>query len=250
MIIKNTKSFIEFCKEIGIVDIIGKEPSIKFIEKEKIKKSNLFNEKVEKNKIILKNLKKKSKKEKLEELKLKINDLCCSLKDTAMNLVLSDGNINSKIMFIGGTPRTEEDRTGIPFVGESGKLLHNMLFHVGLTKLNCYFSNLVFWRPPGNRQPNDEEIQACLPLTKEHIKIIEPEIIILVGGLAANKILNINDSITKIRGKEFMYSNEDREIKTFVVFHPEFLIENITQKKKMWLDLTEVKKATRKIKYE
>ena len=84
----------------------------------------------------------------------------------------------------------------------------------------------------------------------EHIEIIKPEIIILVGGLAANKILNITDSITKIRGKEFMYSNEDRKIKTFVVFHPEFLIENITQKKKMWLDLTEVKKATRKIKYE
>ena len=259
MMIKNTKSFIEFCKEIGIIDIIGKEPSVKFIEKEpsikfiekkKIKKSNFSNEKIEKNEKILKNLEKTNKKQKLEELRLKISNLCCNLKDTATNLVLSDGNINSKIMFIGGAPRTEEDRTGIPFVGEGGKLLHNMLFHVGLTKLNCYFSNLIFWRPPGNRQPNNEEIQACLPLTKEHIEIIRPEIIILVGGLAANKILNMNDSITKIRGKEFMYSNKDRKIKTFVVFHPEFLIENITQKKKMWLDLTEIKKATRKIKYE
>ena len=250
MMIKNTKSFIEFCKEIGIIDIIGKEPSVKFIEKEKINKSNLSNEKIEKNEKILKNLKKTNKKEKLEELRLKINNLCCNLRDTATSLVLSDGNINSKIMFIGGAPRTEEDRTGIPFVGEGGKLLHNMLFHVGLTKLNCYFSNLIFWRPPGNRQPNDEEVQACLPLTKEHIEIIKPEIIILVGGLAANKILNITDSITKIRGKEFVYSNKDRKIKTFVVFHPEFLIENTTQKKKMWLDLTEIKNATRKINYE
>ena len=250
MIIKNTKSFIEFCKEIGINDIIGKEPSVKFIEKERINKLNFSTEKVEKNEKVLKNLQKTCKKKKLEHLRLKINDLCCNLKDTATNLVLSDGNINSKIMFIGGAPRTEEDRTGIPFAGESGKLFHNMLFHVGLTKLNCYFSNLIFWRPPGNRQPNDEEIQACLPLTKEHIEIIEPEIIILVGGLAAKKILNITDSITKIRGKEFLYSNKNRKIKTFVVFHPEFLIENITQKKKMWLDLTEVKKSTRKIKYE
>ena len=235
MMIKNTKSFIEFCKEIGIIDIIGKEPSVKFIEKEKIKKSNFSNEKIEKNEKILKNLTKTNKKKKLEELRLKINNLCCNLRDTATSLVLSDGNINSKIMFIGGAPRTEEDRTGIPFVGEGGKLLHNMLFHVGLTKLNCYFSNLIFWRPPGNRQPNDEEVQACLPLTKEHIEIIKPEIIILVGGLAANKILNITDSITKIRGKEFVYSNKDRKIKTFVVFHPEFLIENTTQKKKCGL---------------
>ena len=235
MMIKNTKSFIEFCKDIGIIDIIGKEPSFKFVEEEKIKKSGFSNEKA-------------TKKDKLEKLRLKINDLCCNLKDTATNLVFSDGNINAKIMFVGGAPGTEEDRTGIPFAGESGQFLYDMLFHVGLTKHNCYFSNLIFWRPPGNRQPNDEEIQACLPQTKKHIEIIEPEIIILVGGLAAKKLLNITDSITKIRGKKFLYSYKDRKIKTFVIFHPEFLIKNTIQKKKMWLDITEIRKEIRKIK--
>ena len=150
-------------------------------------------------------------------------------------------------MVIGGVPGTEEDRLGIPFVGETGKLLYDMLFHIGLTKLNCYFSNLIFWRPPGNRLPNSEEIEACLPYTKDHIEIIQPEIIVIVGGFAAKNLLNTNDSITKITGKKFVYSHKNSKINTFVIFQPEFLIRNNYQKKRMWLDLTEIKKEIRKI---
>ncbi|MDC3091087.1 uracil-DNA glycosylase [Rickettsiales bacterium] len=258
MIIKNTKSFMDFCNQIGINDLINKTPTVKFKEisegigkfrenESLIKKNNTDFENQEqkvKEKII-----ESEKEKKLEILKKKINRQALSIKETATNFVFSDGNINSKIMFISDAPGSEEDRCGIPFSGKEGKLLSLMLSYIGLNKKNCYFSNLIFWRPPGNRVPSKEEIKICLPFTKEHIDIIQPELIVLVGGIASNSILNCNEGVTKLRGREFFYKTKEKRIKTHVIFHPSFLINNPIEKKRTWFDLTTISEIIKNEKH-
>ena len=133
--------------------------------------------------------------------------------------------------------------------GEDGKLLSLMLSYIGLNKNNCYFSNLVFWRPPGNRVPNKEEIKICLPFTREHIKIIQPKLLVLVGGIAANSILNFSESVTKLRGREFSYQIKEKKIKVHIIYHPSFLINSPIEKKRTWFDLTEISKIIENEKY-
>ena len=254
MIIKNTKSFMDFCNQVGIHDLINKSPTTKFKEIDKLKLDkaitrnnykDLGGEKHE----IEKNIVEPGKKEKLETLKKRINQQTLSIKETATNFVFSDGNIDSNVMLIGDAPGSEEDRSGIPFSGEDGKLLSLMLSYIGLNKNNCYFSNLVFWRPPGNRVPNKEEIKICLPFTREHIKIIQPKLIILVGGIAANSILNFSESVTKLRGREFSYQIKEKKIKAHIIYHPSFLINSPIEKKRTWFDLTEISKIIENEKY-
>ena len=106
-------------------------------------------------------------------------------------------------MVIGEAPGAEEDKIGKPFVGEAGKLLDKMFSYIFLNReKNFYLTNIVFWRPPGNRIPNNQEIEICLPFVKEHIKIINPQLLILLGNIATRSLLQINEGITKIRGKK------------------------------------------------
>ena len=121
----------------------------------------------------------------INNLKSLILNLDCSLKDVATNLVLYDGNYDANIMFIGEAPGANEDIIGKPFVGDAGKLLDKMLSFINLSRDNIYITNMVFWRPPGNRTPNDTEISVCLPYTKKHIKIIKPKLLVFVGSIAA-----------------------------------------------------------------
>ena len=106
-------------------------------------------------------------------------------------MVFSDGNPRANIMFIGEAPGEIEDKTGKPFKGEAGKLLDKMLHAIQLNRENVYLTNIIFWRPPGNRKPTEEEISVCLPFVKKHINLINPKILVLVGATAASAILNI-----------------------------------------------------------
>ena len=155
MNIKNIKSFIEFYKFLGITDCISpvqrNKMKLRVDSKKNIKK---MKESKKTEKII------ESKLAAINNLKSLIFDLDCSLKDVATNLVLYDGNYDANIMFIGEAPGANEDIDGKPFVGEAGKLLDKMLSFINLSRNNIYITNMVFWRPPGNRTPNEKEISV------------------------------------------------------------------------------------------
>ena len=169
----------------------------------------------------------------------------CDLKKSAINTVFSDGNPEADIMFIGEAPGASEDEQGIPFCGQSGKLLDNIIAAIGLNRLkNAYITNTVFWRPPANRKPTPEEIAICRPFVKKHIALIEPKLIIMVGSTAVESLMEMNQPITKLRGEYFEYTNEymnGRTIRTTVIFHPSYLLRQPSHKKTMWFDLLKIK---------
>ena len=179
----------------------------------------------------------------LEDLKkLIILDCDCALKKTAKKLVFSDGNPQSKIMFIGEAPGEVEDKTGLPFKGEAGKLLDKMLNAIELSRKNVYLTNIIFWRPPGNRKPTVEEINVCLPFVKKHIDLIKPKILVLVGAIAAGAVLNAQSGITQIRGKwKNIGTKNAKNIKTIAIFHPAFLLRQPSRKREAWEDLKKIK---------
>ncbi|MCW9032951.1 MAG: uracil-DNA glycosylase [Rhodospirillales bacterium] len=168
----------------------------------------------------------------------------CPLKTTATNTVFADGNPEARIMFIGEAPGADEDREGLPFVGVSGKLLDKMLASIGLDRQkNAYISNIVFWRPPGNRNPTSTEISACLPFVERHIELVDPEILVLLGGPSAKTMLGRAEGITKLRGKWFEYETPkmSRPVPTRALFHPAYLLRSPGQKQLAWRDLLEIK---------
>ena len=179
----------------------------------------------------------------LEDLKKLIILNCdCPLKKTAKNIVFSDGNSRANIMFIGEAPGEIEDKTGKPFKGEAGKLLDKMLNAIQLNRENVYLTNIIFWRPPGNRKPTEEEISACLPFVKKHINLINPKILVLVGATAASAILNIKTGITQIRGKWKNIETKDiKSLKSIAIFHPAFLLRQPSRKREAWEDLKKIK---------
>ena len=179
----------------------------------------------------------------LEDLKKLIILNCnCPLKKTAKNIVFSDGNPRANIMFIGEAPGEIEDKTGKPFKGEAGKLLDKMLHAIQLNRENVYLTNIIFWRPPGNRKPTEEEISACLPFVKKHINLINPKILVLVGATAASAILNIQTGITQIRGKWKNIETQDiKNLKSIAIFHPAFLLRQPSRKREAWEDLKKIK---------
>ncbi len=236
MKVKNIKSFIDFYQSMGVTMSINKE---KRIDKKEI---NLT--KIQKN--ITENFNSSSPEcfnhEKLHNEVLNLN---CNLKDIATNVVLFDGNPKAEIMFIGEAPGAEEDKTGKPFVGQAGKLLDEMISYIGLSRIkNIYITNVVFWRPPGNRTPNSQEISACLPLTRKHIKLINPKVIILMGNVAAKSLLSTNEGISKVREKNLKYLDEQANLSIPVkaIFHPAYLLRNPIEKKKVWQDLKNLHK--------
>ena len=180
----------------------------------------------------------------LEDLKKLITLNCdCPLKKTAKNIVFSDGNPRANIMFVGEAPGEVEDKTGKPFKGEAGKLLDKMLHAIQLNRENVYLTNIIFWRPPGNRKPTEEEISACLPFVKKHINLINPKILVLVGATAASAVLNIQTGITQIRGKWKNIETKDiKSLKSIAIFHPAFLLRQPSRKREAWEDLKKIKK--------
>ncbi|MDX1924035.1 MAG: uracil-DNA glycosylase family protein [Rickettsiaceae bacterium] len=181
----------------------------------------------------------------LEDLKKAILSFDgCALKKGATNTVFSDGNPSASIMLIGEAPGASEDEAGIPFCGESGKLLDNMLKSIGLVRDNdFYITNTIFWRPPANRAPTDEEIAICRPFVEKHIALIKPKLLILVGATAVNSLLGKHLQISKIRQEYYFYSNQylSEKIPTTALFHPAYLLRQPGQKKASWYDLLKIK---------
>lgn len=176
----------------------------------------------------------------------------CALRHTAMNLVFADGNPTSSVMFIGEAPGEDEDRQGKPFVGVSGQLLDRMLAGIGLDRTSIYISNVIFWRPPGNRSPTDAEIAACLPFVERHIALIKPKILVLLGGVAAKTMLRTKDGITRIRGRWVDYrpagSGEDAAIPCLPIYHPAYLLRQPAAKRQAWNDLLLLIKKVNEVK--
>lgn len=180
----------------------------------------------------------------LEQLKEIVENFeGCALKFNAKNTVFGAGNDKARVMIIGEAPGADEDRIGKPFVGRSGHLLEKMLNAIGLNREEVYITNVLPWRPPGNRTPTDGEVAVCLPFLKKQIELIKPQIILLLGGSAANALLDNNEPISKLRGRWLEYTSTDKsKIAALASFHPAFLLRNSAQKGKAWVDFLRVLK--------
>jgi len=167
----------------------------------------------------------------------------CPLKKTATNLVFTDGNPAAKILFVGEGPGADEDRQGLPFVGPSGQLLNRMLASIGLDRQSVLISNTVFWRPPGNRTPTTAEIAICMPFVERLIDVVDPDILIALGGAAAKTLLAQSQGIGRLRGKWFTYSSPrlPRPIDAMAMFHPAYLLRSPGQKREAWRDMLMLK---------
>ena len=173
----------------------------------------------------------------------------CSLKNSATNIVFSDGNPKAKIMIIGEAPGANEDEEGLPFVGRAGALLDKMLAAIDLDRKKVYISNIINFRPPDNRRPTDEEIKRYLPFITKHIEIINPKILILLGSTAMNALIGNEVVISKMRGKWIERKFGNCKTSVIITFHPAFLMRQPAQKKMAWIDLKMIreKKANLKI---
>jgi DNA polymerase len=167
----------------------------------------------------------------------------CSLRNTATQLAFADGNPQSRVMFVGEAPGYEEDISGCPFVGRSGKLLDQMLTAIGLDRTTAYIANVVPWRPPGNRTPTPQETSICLPFIRRQIELANPDILVCLGGPSAQTLLGIKEGITRSRGRWFPYDTGTREIRALPTFHPAFLLRSPLQKRLAWRDFLAIKKA-------
>lgn len=168
----------------------------------------------------------------------------CALKKTATNLVFSDGNSQAPVMLLGEAPGADEDRLGKPFVGLSGQLLDRMFAAIGWTRAqHLYISNMMYWRPPGNREPSPQEVAACLPFVEKHIALIQPKLLITVGGVATKNLLQKTEGIMKMRGRWHAYSNVylDQPIPVMAIYHPAYLLRSPGQKRYAWHDLLTLK---------
>jgi len=172
----------------------------------------------------------------------------CNLKNNSQNLVLGDGNINSPIMLIGEAPGVEEDKSGMPFKGEIGELLNKMLLAIEIKRKNIYCSYTINFRPPEDRKPTSIEIKRYSVFLKEHISIVNPKIVILMGSSAMEAITGINTKISSERGKwkEIIIKNKTYPI--MITFNPSYLIRFPENKKYSWEDLKKIKQKITEMK--
>lgn len=172
----------------------------------------------------------------------------CSLKGTAMNLVFGDGNPEADVMLIGEAPGAEEDRQGKPFVGASGQLLDRMMGSIGLTRETFYITNILPWRPPGNRQPSAAEVSACRPFVERHIQLVAPKLLVFVGGTSAKTLLDTNEGVMRLRGRWFDYrpGPDSAPVPATAIFHPAFLLRSPAQKRQAWKDLLGIRDKLQK----
>ena len=168
----------------------------------------------------------------------------CPLKRTARNTVFARGNREARIMVVGEAPGKEEDEQGQPFVGRSGQLLDRMFASIGLGADDLYISNILNWRPPGNRTPTQEEIAMCLPFIERHIALKAPDILVVAGGISAQSLMRTSTGITRLRGQWGEYALRDaageptgRTIPVLPVFHPSYLLRRPPEKRLAWQDM-------------
>lgn len=171
----------------------------------------------------------------------------CTLKRTAKNTVFADGLPNSPVMIVGEAPGADEDRLGKPFVGVSGQLMDRMMGAIGLDRAGgFYITNILFWRPPGNRTPTLAEQAMCLAFTRRHIELVRPKLLVLAGGVSAKSVLDTTEGIMRLRGKWTSYRLADgTEIPTMPTFHPAYLLRTPASKRQSWLDMLAIDKKLR-----
>jgi len=169
----------------------------------------------------------------------------CPLSATATNLVFADGNPSSGLMLIGEGPGAEEDRAGLPFVGASGQFLDRMLASIGLDRSAYYITNLIPWRPPGNRNPTDSEIVVCLPFLLRHIALVRPKRLLLLGALSTKALTGLPTGITRLRGRwlDLDIPGLTTKVPALPTLHPAYLLRNAGAKKDAWADLVALRRA-------
>jgi DNA polymerase len=169
----------------------------------------------------------------------------CPLAATATNLVFSDGNPDAGLMLIGEGPGAEEDRAGKPFVGPSGQFLDRMLASIGLDRTKLLITNLIPWRPPGNRNPTDTEVATCLPFLLRHVALVRPKRLVLLGALAAKAVLNETAGIRRLRGRWVPASiaGVEEPIPTLPMLHPAYLLRTPGAKREAWADMLTLRRT-------
>ncbi len=169
----------------------------------------------------------------------------CPLSATATNLVFGDGNPASGLMLIGEGPGAEEDRAGLPFVGASGQFLDRMLASIGLDRGLYYITNLIPWRPPGNRNPTDGEVVVCLPFLMRHIALVKPKRLVLLGNLSAQAVTGSKTGITRVRGRwqEVRVPGLAAPVPALPMLHPAYLLRNAAAKREAWADMVTLRRA-------
>jgi uracil-DNA glycosylase family 4 len=173
----------------------------------------------------------------------------CALKATAMNTVFADGSPDAEVMFLGEAPGADEDRLGKPFVGASGKLLDRMLEAIGLGREGVYISNVVFWRPPGNRTPTPVELAVCLPFVRRHIALKRPKLVILAGATAAQTVLGSELTIGRLRHKwhDLAVDGAGETAPAIATYHPSFLLRTPEKKRDAWMDFLRLRMKLREL---
>lgn len=211
----NSCRLMEWLREMGETDIWDEPMSIQAVQK-----SNVVT---------------------LQELRALMEQVDSPLKQCATNMVFGVGNEHANVLLLGEAPGAEEDKQGLPFVGQSGQLLDKMLAAIGLDRSMVYITNILPWRPPGNRTPTSEEIALFLPYVLKHISIISPKIVVCLGGTATKALLQKNDGIVRLRGR--WTKVEGISARVIATFHPAYLLRSPSQKREAWIDFLQIKSA-------
>jgi uracil-DNA glycosylase len=165
----------------------------------------------------------------------------CSLKATAKNLCFYRGAAQARLMLIGEAPGRDEDLQGKPFVGRAGQLLDKMLAAIGFGEEDAHITNIVYWRPPGNRTPTPQEAQVCRPFLERQVELVGPDVVVLLGGAAAKHILDISEGIMRIRGRFRDVMIGSQAARAIATLHPAYLLRTPAAKRLAWRDLLAVK---------
>jgi DNA polymerase len=167
----------------------------------------------------------------------------CGLKATAKNLCFYRGAPRARLMIVGEAPGREEDLEGKPFVGRAGQLLDKMLAAISLREEDVHITNVVYWRPPGNRTPTPQESQVCRPFLERQMELVAPDVVLLLGGSATKQVLNVTEGIMRIRGKWREIQSGSRSVRTMATLHPAYLLRTPAAKRQAWRDLLAVQAA-------
>ncbi|MFH0799213.1 MAG: uracil-DNA glycosylase [Pseudomonadota bacterium] len=224
-VLEDVKNLLEYAKTLGMTEVRDSE------------ESETGNRKTE-------NRKQKTgtagdKAKALEKLRAETGEcLKCKLGRGRKNLVFGVGNPDADLMFIGEAPGADEDEQGIPFVGRAGQLLTKIILAMGFKREDVYIANICKCRPPSNRNPEPDEVAACMPWLIKQAEIIEPKVIVCLGSVATQNLLGTEEKITRLRGKFAMW----HDIPVMPTYHPAFLLRNPAMKKPAWEDMQNVMK--------
>ena len=233
---QNTNYDMELLNSIGSKFIFNENPINRFNNDNVVFSKNLTKENINKD-------------QELSELKKQINLIeGCSLKNNSKNIVLGSGNINSPVMLIGEAPNAEEDQTGGVFLGEIGNLLKKMLIAIDIKKEDAYSTYVVNFRPPEDRKPNSSEIKKYSQFLQKHISIINPKIIVLMGGTAMESLTGLNNKISTERGKWKEIIIKNINYNAIITFNPSYLLRIPENKKYSWEDLKKIKQKIQDLK--